>query len=181
MEDFFDGFRQAISALSKEELIDIIMEKVNDHGDYNFRVVIENKMSVKENSPETIIENYRTGIANEMSCRVPDSFVIESLTRTMMKDMEKWGIYDTVAGCIEIIQLLDDALCNGAGMEDEEDFSISCDIETAAEYAAKRIREQAGFDNEEYAKLAALLREYSSWEPGVMCRDVVEDIVNALD
>ena len=179
MEDFTADFRQALNTLSKE-LIEIIMEKINDHGDYNFMRVIENKMSIKENSPDKIIENYREGIEDEMSRRNPDSFVIESLTRDMMKDMKKWGIYDTVAGCIQIIQLLDDALCNGAGMEDEEDFNITCDIENAAQYAVKRIQEQTKFEGEEYAKLTALLRDYSTWEPGVMGDEVVEDIVNVL-
>ena len=71
MEDFTADFRQALNTLSKE-LIEIIMEKINDHGDYNFMRVIENKMSIKENSPDKIIENYREGIEDEMSRRNHD-------------------------------------------------------------------------------------------------------------
>ena len=107
---------------TKEELIDIIEERM--YLDPDFRRTLEHRLAVKNISVEDQIREFQHQVLDEMGHRSPDTSVIRSAWFALRRNMQAWKTPDFCRGCIAVIRTFDDALCNGAGMEDDSDFEI---------------------------------------------------------
>lgn len=138
-----------ISALQeaiKEELIDIIEERA--YLDFDFRRAIKHRLSAKIINTEEQIREFQRQVAAEMKYRSPDSSVIRSAGFALQRNMQSWYVDDFCRACVAIIRTFDNALCNGAGMEDDTDSAISMDLEEASDNAVESIKSSNLSDSE---------------------------------
>ena len=150
-----DSLMEALHNASREELIDMIEERMDM--DPAFRKIVEHRLkSDAASEPDKQIRAFQNQVMDEMTRRRPDTTVIRSACNVLNRQMESWPAADYCRGCIAIIRTLDSAYANGAGTEDDTHYLISMDIESAAEYAKTRIRLKTLPDSEA-EKITALL------------------------
>lgn len=135
-----------LKAATKEELIDIIEERL--YLDPDFRRTLEHRLATKNIRIEDQIREYQRQVSDEMDHRSPDTSLIRSAWFALRRNMQTWNTPDFCRGCIAVIRTLDDALCNGAGMEDDSDFEISMDLEEASRNAIERVQASKLSDSE---------------------------------
>jgi len=150
------SLHEALLGASKEELIDIIEER--SYLDPVFLKTLRYRLLQKEESAEEKIRAFQEKVREEMTLRYPDTSVLRSAGFTLKREMDHFSTYEYLLACAAIIRAFDDALCNGAGMEDESDFELSMDIETAQEMAISKVKD-AEISSEERKKITEFLEE----------------------
>ena len=162
---------------TKEELIDIIEERM--YLDPDFRRTLEHRLAVKNISVEDQIREFQHQVLDEMGHRSPDTSVIRSAWFALRRNMQAWKTPDFCRGCIAVIRTFDDALCNGAGMEDDSDFEISMDLEEASRNAVERVQKGGLSDRERQDIIDMISAELNS-PLSVYGSDVFTNIMDAV-
>lgn len=166
-----------LNEATKEELIDIIEERM--HLDPIFRRNLEHRFSTKKISAGEQIREFQRKVADEMEYRNPDTSVIRSAGFALQRNIQTWSVVDYCHACIAIIRSFDDALCNGAGMEDDSDFEISMDLEAASDNAIERIKSSNLSDSERQEIFDIISAELKS-PLSVYGNDIFTNIRDAL-
>ena len=130
---------EKLRSASKEELIDIIEERL--HLDSVFRKTLEYRFAAGESKDVSeLMDSFRRQVDEEVDKRYPDTSVIRSARFALEKAMDSWSVYDYCVGCVAIIRAFADALCRGAGMDDDSDFELSMDMEDASNLAVEKLK-----------------------------------------
>ena len=169
---------EALQNASREELIDIIEERL--YLDPVFRKTVEHRLLSKNKSVAGQISAFTDQVAEEMSLRHPDTSVLISACFNLKRAMGSWSVYDSLLADIAIIRTFDDALCNGAGMEDDTDFEISMEVEEARDNAIKQLKEKQPVGKEK-AKITELLEKELALPLGVFGKDIFSAIIDVLE
>ncbi len=167
----------ALQEATKEELIDIIEERM--YLDSDFRKALEHRLSTKNINAEEQIREFQRQVAAEMEYRSPDSSIIRSAGFALQRNMQSWSVVDFCRACVAIIRTFDNALCNGAGMEDDSDSAISMDLEEASDNAVERIKSSNLSDSEKQEIFDIISAELKS-PLSVYGNDVFTNIRDAL-
>lgn len=168
---------EALQNASKEELIDIIMERL--YLDPVFRKTVENRLLSKGKSVSEQIDAFKNQIDEEMSQRYPDTTVLRSACFNLKRAMDTWSVYDFLLANVAIIRTIDNALCYGAGMEDDTDFELSMEVEDARDNAIKKIQ-GSKLDVKEKEKVCLLLNNELKTPLDVFGKDVFLEIIDAV-
>ena len=168
---------EALQNASKKELIDIIEERM--YLDPVFRKTVENRLLHKNEPITELIASFKSQVEDEMSLRYPDTSVLRSACFNLKRKIDSLSLYDTLLADVAIIRSFDDALCNGAGMEDETDFELSMDVEEAQRNAIKKI-EESQIDGEEKMKALLMMEDELKKPLDVFGEDIFLGIITAL-
>ena len=168
---------EVLHEVTKEELIDIIEERM--YLDPDFRRTLEHRLFTKNISADDQIREFKRQVAAEMEYRSPDTSIIRSAGFALRRNMQSWPVVDFCRACIAIIRTFDDALCHGAGMEDESDFEISMDLEEASKNAVERVQTSVMLDSDRQKVLDLISTELKT-PLSVYGSDIFTDIRDAL-
>ena len=162
----------------KDELVDIIVQRM--YQDPALMRILQNRFELGNGDLNSAIELYKKQIEVEMDSRYPDTQVMRSATDSFMTQLENWSIYECCVGCVTIMRVLDEALSNGAGMEDESDFELQMDIEEASDFAVRAVKEEE-ISVHDKEKLLEYLGKEANINFNVFGQNIVTDILKEVE
>ena len=98
---------EALQNASKEELIDIIEERM--YLDPVFRKTLENRLLHENEQIAELIASFKSQVEEEMSLRYPDTSVLRLACFNMKRSAASLSLYDTLLVDVAIIGTFDDA------------------------------------------------------------------------
>lgn len=145
----------------KEKLVDIILLKMlKDH--YFYRQV-EDAVVIKNRSVQDSIKEYKDRVADEMKMNIPNVDYLESISEDLLEAAKSLqSLLEQVQICITIIKTLDDAINNGAGFENENEFYLYDVIKECSDFLVKVTKEKSvDISKAEYDQVIDLLEKAS--------------------
>lgn len=165
--DQYDLWQEHLMSCKKEDLVQIILSKM-ERDPHFFNVVYAQFANISENkeNEEAVLEFYMSQINQECQERNPDCEYMVSMTERFFQQIKEMGDFLLqVKSYVTIITMLDEAVANGAGMEDDDDYLLFDAMKDAAKFLIKLIS-QDDVTSEQYVKTNHyIFEQMKTYEP----------------
>lgn len=164
----------------KEELVQIILSKM-ERDPHFFNVIYAQFTNISENkeNEEAVLEFYMSQIDLECQERNPDCEYMVSMTERFfqqIKDMSDFQLQ--VKSYVTVINILDEAVANGAGMEEEDDYLLFDTMKDSVKFLIKLIN-QDYVTSEQYVKANHyIFEQMKSYQPS--CDNYLQYVLDEI-
>lgn len=136
------NWEEALLALPKEKLVDLIVDKMTRDNGFCREVYNKIDKDKVKRSIEEVINEYEEYANNEMKKRVPDVNILTILGEAIFERAEdNTVLMECLKLYIIVIEKMDDAMNEGAGFYDENEWAIFDLMDRSGEAMVESIRE----------------------------------------